>query len=337
MSTSYPHDAQTVVELLTEYFRHQAKAEMVALLESATAEIEHSHHDNWNGGQEFYSLFLSVPLAVFAPLDGRVEEVQKEIASKLPTLFPDADTDPHFLQSVVIKPQVAVKGRTAPKTATSAAVERIWGGGKVRVFLSHLSKHKAEVAALKNCLGVYGIAAFVAHEDVEPTLEWQREIEAALDTMHVLVAVLTPGFAESLWADQEVGYALGKGVKTIPVKAGALPHGFLGKQQAMPGDLAKPYDLARRIAALIFRDSNLQPRMQDALVNALAASNSWATTDIITGLLTQCDRFSVEQVGLISKALKENSQVWAARKAAPTLKALVTKFTPAKVEDDVPF
>jgi hypothetical protein len=190
---------------------------------------------------------------------------------------------------------------------------------------------------MKLCLRVYGISAFVAHEDVEPTREWQREIEIALNTMQVLVAILTPGFSDSLWADQEVGYALGRGVKTIPIKAGALPHGFLGKQQAMPGDITKTPLLAKEIALLILRDEDLHPRMQDALIAALAASACWADTKSIVKLLESCDRFSEDQIRSISEALRENSQVKNAFGAADTLKTIVKNFSSTKSEDVLPF
>ena len=204
MGDEFPYDAQTVADTLTDLYRHQGKSDLVELLESATPEIHFDNYDNWNGGQYYHSLQLSIPRRVFAQIEARLEAIQKSIGSKLATVFPN--TDPHFLSGVVIAPQVAARGHHQATVPTDA-VARIWGDNKVRIFLSHISKHKRDVASLKDCLQVYGISAFVAHEDVEPTREWQREIEIALNTMHVLVAVLTPGFSESLWADQEVGYA----------------------------------------------------------------------------------------------------------------------------------
>jgi len=335
MSDEYPHDAETVVETLADLYRHQAKSDLVALLESATAEICFEDYDNWNGGQYYHSLHLSIPRKVFAHIEDRIEAIQKSVGSKLTTVF--QKTEPHFLTSVVITPQIAARGRQTSPPAPSDAVERIWGSGRIRVFLSHISQHKQEVASLKECLQVYGMSGFVAHEDVEPTRVWQREIETALNTMHILIAILTPGFADSLWADQEVGYALGRGVKTIPIKTGALPHGFLGKQQAMVGNLSKPEALARKIASLVLQDGDLHPRMQDALTKALVESDCWADTQAIVKLLETCDRFPEDQLRLISRALKENSQVKGAFGVPATLKALVDKHSPPKPEDDIPF
>lgn len=45
---------------------------------------------------------------------------------------------------------------------------------------------------------------------------------------------MNKGFKESEWCDQEVGYALGKGVLCIPLsKNGQMPYGFMGKIQAI--------------------------------------------------------------------------------------------------------
>ena len=80
-----------------------------------------------------------------------------------------------------------------------------WGDNSARIFISHLAANKAEASQLKEQLEQYGSTAFVAHEDIEPTKEWQTEIESALASMDALVALLAPGFKESNWCDQEVG------------------------------------------------------------------------------------------------------------------------------------
>jgi hypothetical protein len=125
------------------------------------------------------------------------------------------------------------------KSKLSSGVEkniiekRIWGTGKIRVFLSHKSEYKNETANLKEELSKHNITCFVAHEDVEPTREWQSEIENALFSMDVLVALMTEGFQNSRWTDQEIGIALGRGKRVISVNLGTAPYGFVGKVQAL--------------------------------------------------------------------------------------------------------
>jgi hypothetical protein len=119
-------------------------------------------------------------------------------------------------------------------TATKETVEAtFWEAHHFRLFLSHLSTFKKTTGALQAALRRYGISAFVAHVDIEPTREWQDEIEAGLFSMDALVAILMPGFKESNWTDQEVGVAIGRGVLVIPIIRGLTPYGFIGKYQGL--------------------------------------------------------------------------------------------------------
>lgn len=106
-----------------------------------------------------------------------------------------------------------------------------WKPGHFKLFLSHLSSYKKKAGILKDCLEVFGISAFVAHEDIEPTKLWEKEIEKGLFSMDALCALIMPGFKESDWTDQEVGVAIGRDVLVIPVSKKMDPYGFIGKFQ----------------------------------------------------------------------------------------------------------
>jgi len=86
-----------------------------------------------------------------------------------------------------------------------------------------LSAFKKTTGQLQTALRSYGVSAFVAHVDIEPTREWMSEIEAGLHSMDALVAILMPGFKESNWTDQEVGVAVGRGVLVIRSCVGLNP------------------------------------------------------------------------------------------------------------------
>ena len=82
--------------------------------------------------------------------------------------------------------------------------------GGFLIFLSHKAEVKKEVQALKDGLEEYGVEAFLAHSDIFPGTEWQEEILGALEEMDAFVPVLTKGFNDSPWTDQEVGFAISK-------------------------------------------------------------------------------------------------------------------------------
>jgi hypothetical protein len=132
---------------------------------------------------------------------------------------------------------------------------------RFRVFISHIAVHKDKATRLKSCLVRYGIDGFVAHEDIEPTLEWQSEIEKALRTMDAFLAIHTAGFAKSIWAQQEVGYAVGRGVKIISLQMGEDPTGFISKHQALRRGDRKAEEIAAEIDGILAKD----PRTRDKL------------------------------------------------------------------------
>ena len=127
----------------------------------------------------------------------------------------------------------------------------LWGNGRIRVFISHTSARKDWANQLKSNLEMYGVASFVAHEDIVPMKEWQHEIRRALFSMDVLVALLTRGFSRSDWTDQEVGVAIGLGIPIIPIRMGKDPYGFFGKYQALSGQDKSPQDMAFEILGII--------------------------------------------------------------------------------------
>lgn len=133
-----------------------------------------------------------------------------------------------------------------------------------RLFISHISKDKQIATRLKTALARYSIAGFVAHEDIHPTLVWQEEIERALQTMDALIAVHTVGFSASMWCQQEIGYALGRGTKVISFKMGEDPTGFIGKHQALSRQSRTAEQIAELIDKLLESDPRTQSRLQEA-------------------------------------------------------------------------
>lgn len=122
-------------------------------------------------------------------------------------------------------------------TSTTAGVVTeppagVWPEGSLRLFLSHLSAHKATVHEVNEGLKRYGIHGFVAHDSIEPTRDWQDVIEGALRTCEAAVFFLHDGFRSSAFCDQEVGFVLARRVPYVALQLEtAPPHGFLGRQQ----------------------------------------------------------------------------------------------------------
>jgi len=109
-----------------------------------------------------------------------------------------------------------------------------WKPNYFRLFISHVSANHQFAEELSTDLRAkFGIDGFVAHADIEPSADWQNEIEDALNSMHALLALLSNGFSQSVWCNQEVGWALGREQLAISIRDGEDPPGFTGRFQAV--------------------------------------------------------------------------------------------------------
>jgi hypothetical protein len=134
-----------------------------------------------------------------------------------------------------------------------------------RLFVSHISQHRDKATRLKGCLHSFAINAFVAHDDIHPTLEWQSEIERALGIMDAFLAMHTDGFSESCWTQQEIGYAVCRGVKIISLKMGNEdPTGFISKHQALPRQGRSAEAIAKQVNELLAADPTTGPMLEAA-------------------------------------------------------------------------
>jgi TIR domain len=133
-----------------------------------------------------------------------------------------------------------------------------------RLFISHISNDKDKAKRLKDCLSIHYISGFVAHEDIQPTLSWQTEIERALNTMDAFVAVHTLGFSKSVWTQQEIGFAVARRVKIISVKMGEDPTGFISKSQALTRKQRTAEEIASEINGLLLADEDTAEKIRAA-------------------------------------------------------------------------
>ena len=115
----------------------------------------------------------------------------------------------------------------------------------------------------------YGISAFVAHEDIQPSKEWDVEIERALFSMNALCAILTPESIKSNWCDQEVGYAFGRGVLCIPIDKGQLPDGMFGKIQAIKSEGKNAQQIAESVFNAIVDNDKSRADYTHTLMNLI--------------------------------------------------------------------
>jgi hypothetical protein len=201
-----------------------------------------------------------------------------------------------------------------------------WRKGMLRLFITHLAANRAYAAQLQEALLRYGISGFVAHNDIEPTQEWQTQIETALATCDALVALLHPNFHQSNWTDQEIGFGMGRGVPVFSVRFGNDPYGFIGRFQAFNGHGKAAEALAAELFDAYRKNKQTQRRMAEVLVGLFEESGSFAEAKSWIGYLEELEIWDPAFSTRIGAAAQGNSQVREAWGVPERADALIKKW-----------
>lgn len=127
-------------------------------------------------------------------------------------------------------------------------------GRKIEIFFSYATEDKALAGSIAAILIKRDIDVFLAHEDIEISEEWRKEILNHLMNDNTLIALLTPNYEKSVWANQEAGYMMGKGGRNIPLIAGETDiknFGFLESFQGIQVEEENLEDCADKIIGVV--------------------------------------------------------------------------------------
>lgn len=234
--------------------------------------------------------------------------------------------------------------------------ESLWSSNLPgRVFLCHTHDQRSLVTDVKMHLGAsYGIDAFVAHDDISPSHEWRNTIKLALTSCHMMAAFVLPGFHESQWCDQEVGWCLARGIPILPVRPVGFDRsnsrdGFLEEHQDICLDEVRG-TVSRWIAFRIFLSLMAHSKTREVGVRVLAEafvhSGSFDTTRRLWSLIEQQPVIENDQLRRLEYAVQTNRQVYEAvagadhRPVPELVDELVKRLEPpstSSLEDEEPF
>lgn len=194
-----PKQVERYLAAASRLYAQQSERQLQEIVVNAQIRIvEGTGYDNWNGGIYGHSVYLVLPGSLFLSATARRREIEKRLQDDLNSL---SSIESEYFENVILELDKAEDPEwrkdsglliSTHATVSPTAVKRIWGDAhKFRIFLSHKSSAKVKAAALKEALALFGISAFVAHKDIQPTKAWQNEIEYALATMDSFVALMT--------------------------------------------------------------------------------------------------------------------------------------------------
>jgi hypothetical protein len=122
------------------------------------------------------------------------------------------------------------------------------------VFLSHATHDVQQVVLVARQIQALGIDVYLAENDPRPGTSIAAKIDAALQTCHVVVVLITTSSVNSAYVQQEVGLARGYRKPILPIVAKnveASRLGFLGELEYLELDLSDATEaLAKMTAAL---------------------------------------------------------------------------------------
>ena len=119
--------------------------------------------------------------------------------------------------------------------------EDIWGENykdKTLLFFSYKENEEEKrmtlLSNIKKKLEEENFKCFIAKENISATLQWKEEIFKALDTMHIFIGFVTKDFHKGVFTNQEIGYALKRGVPRIFLGLeNSTTKGFVSHEQTL--------------------------------------------------------------------------------------------------------
>ena len=160
------------------------------------------------------------------------------------------------------------------------------GAGYVNAFLSILHE-KDYVTSFKDRLERRGFSAFVAHEDITPSAAWREWIEAHLSTCDLAIAFIHPGFPDSQWTEQEIGWVLGVGrpIMSLLFDPDTELRGFMAFRQAIKVGQRSVSELADMVTDSAAQSATLGPSCDVARCSGWSRARTTSTPTTPLGTL----------------------------------------------------
>ena len=194
-------------------------------------------------------------------------------------------------------------------------LRKMWAS---KTFISHKADAKALAAQVRDELGQFGFDAFVAHEDIEPTKEWEKEILSALEEMELMIPLLTNSFRSSDWTGQEIGFAIAREVPIIPIRLDSDPFGFIARIQALSKSSESIDGLGREIFELLLSNERtvLRKLGNEAYVRAVSGADSYKEANQFAKYLGVVHDLLPDQIESLVAAFNCNSQLQGATRVS---------------------
>jgi hypothetical protein len=124
-------NSEALLNTLARLFAYEGATATVAILSDARASIEQTDYDNWNGGTNFFTLFLYVPVALFAQTMARKSDIEGSVLDKSKLMLEQTSGN-NVLAGVRITPERTTDTEWREKAKAWLAGKGVTNQGRVR-------------------------------------------------------------------------------------------------------------------------------------------------------------------------------------------------------------
>ena len=195
----------------------------------------------------------------------------------------------------------------------------------IRIFLSYSNKDRNLSGELKEKLENLGLESFLAHEDIEPSKEWEEEIIRNLKECDIFIPIISENFKESKWTDQESGFAFAAGKFIIPIDIGLGPYGFIGRYQSLKFDGNINHACDEIMNTII--KSPIYNKFKDFFIKRFVESEHFSEANSRVEPLTDIESFTEDQINEIVRGFVNNFEVRGGFVSLPFVESLVQKYS----------
>jgi hypothetical protein len=210
--------------------------------------------------------------------------------------------------------------------------------GYSNAFISYQTEDRAVAGQMREALAPAGVTAFLAHEDIEVSVEWRGRLLRELHRADVFIAVLSAAYLRSPWCVQESGIAAFKpDLLVVPLSLdGTVPPAFLGDFQSARLD---PRTLSSATLAPAFTSRDVGKGLFNLIALIESSRNYRGAEANFAMVMPHVDKMQAEHVVALLGVALGNDQVSNASKCAseyiPAILKAFPKVGPRKVRSEL--
>lgn len=195
----------------------------------------------------------------------------------------------------------------------------------ISAFLSYSHQDRQLAGLTKGFLDLYRFDTFLAHEDLQPSEEWQKTILLRLKDCTIFLPLLTDAFTKSDWTDQETGIAVGLKKIIVPLKVTINPYGFISKYQAQFLDGDNVHDACWNVVKTLASNPKVADGIKDGVIQLFGDSGSFGSAAGSATKLQSLEPFNDEQLNEIVRVSSKNNQIYSGFDARKYVRDLIRR------------